>query len=213
MYGANIHLSGNIKWRLPLWLQMLCPGLVCLGGKFLPESPRWLIAQGRCEEARALIIKYHANGHADHPIVAMEMNEIQRSAKAQNRTAWAYFDLCSLISSKARLFRVMLVIAMSWFGQFSGNNVVSYYLPVMVENVGITSTNMALLLNAIYAITGWVAALIGGEIDLTSTFLIAVVAANTSLSSSSRHCRPTQNAHGLVFRDVSGASSGCCNNC
>ncbi|KAH6887651.1 general substrate transporter [Thelonectria olida] len=164
MYGANIHLSGNIKWRLPLWLQMLCPGLVCLGGRFIPESPRWLIAQGRCEEARAFIIKYHANGDPNHAIVAMEMDEIQHSAKAQNRSVWAYFNLRSLVSSKARLYRVMLVIAMSWFGQFSGNNVVSYYLPIMVENVGITSTNMILLLNAIYSITGWVAALIGARL-------------------------------------------------
>lgn len=57
----------------------------------------------------------------------------------------------------------MLAVTMAWFGQFSGNNVSSYYLPIMVENVGITSTSLTLLLNAIYAITGWVAATIGGS--------------------------------------------------
>jgi hypothetical protein len=43
VYGANIHLSnnGNLNWRLPLWLQMLCPGFVVLGIWFCPESPRW----------------------------------------------------------------------------------------------------------------------------------------------------------------------------
>jgi len=43
VYGANLHLSGNIVWRLPLWLQMVCPGFVALFVWFLPESPRWLV--------------------------------------------------------------------------------------------------------------------------------------------------------------------------
>jgi MFS family permease len=44
VYGANLHLQGNLKWRLPLWLQMLCPAFVCLGVLFIPESPRWYAA-------------------------------------------------------------------------------------------------------------------------------------------------------------------------
>ena len=52
---------------------------------------------------------------------------------------------------------------MAWFGQFSGNNVSSYYLPIMVENVGITELELVLLLNAMYAVSGWIAATIGGE--------------------------------------------------
>ncbi|PCD28433.1 hypothetical protein FGRA07_03572 [Fusarium graminearum] len=165
LYGANIHLSGNIKWRLPLWLQMLCPGLVCLGGWLLPESPRWLIAQGRDGEARDFIVKHHANGDAEHPIVAIEMHEIRDSlSEVQGRSQWACFDLRSLYKSPARRYRLLLVIAMSWFGQFSGNNVSSYYLPIMVQNVGITSTNLILLLNAFYALTGWIAATIGARL-------------------------------------------------
>lgn len=45
VYGTNLHLHGNIIWRLPLWLQMVCPGLVALGILFLPESPRWLVGK------------------------------------------------------------------------------------------------------------------------------------------------------------------------
>lgn len=41
VYGSNLHLSGTLTWRLSLWLQMLCPGIVCLGIWFCPESPRW----------------------------------------------------------------------------------------------------------------------------------------------------------------------------
>lgn len=43
VYGAHLHLShkGNTDWRLPLWLQMVCPGIVASIVLFFPESPRW----------------------------------------------------------------------------------------------------------------------------------------------------------------------------
>ncbi|KAG9252925.1 general substrate transporter [Emericellopsis atlantica] len=165
VYGSNLHLHGNIKWRLPLWLQILCPAIVVLGGWWLPESPRWQVGHGHEEKARQFIIEYHANGDADHPIVAIEMQEIEASLESViGRSAWACFDVRSLFKSRARLYRLMLAMTMAWFGQFSGNNVSSYYLPIMLENVGITSTSLTLLLNAIYAITGWIAATIGARL-------------------------------------------------
>jgi MFS family permease len=167
IYGANLHLQGNLKWRLVLWLQMICPGIVVIFGWLIPESPRWLVGKGRSDEALAFIVKYHANGDPDHPIVNLEMIEITESLKHNSlRSIRDFFDLRPLVRSRNRLYRLMLCVAMSWFGQFSGNNTASYFLPSMVENVGITSTSMKLILNAFYAISGWVAALIGGECRL-----------------------------------------------
>lgn len=73
-----------------------------------------------------------------------------------------------------------MVIAMSFFGQWSGNNVVSYFMvsqinfpsvrvdallkwtkPAMVLNAGITNTNTQLLLNAINPILSMIAAVTG----------------------------------------------------
>jgi MFS family permease len=39
--------------------------------------------------------------------------------------------------------------------------VISYYLPLLVFQVGIKDPNTQILLNAIYAITGWIAATAG----------------------------------------------------
>ncbi|KAH8696014.1 general substrate transporter [Talaromyces proteolyticus] len=164
IYGCNLHVTGNLKWRLPLWLQMLCPGIVVLGGWFLPESPRWLVAKGRIDEAKAFIVKYHANGDVGHPIVDIEMREIQDSLEEGGiRSARDYFDLRTLVKKRSSRYRLMLVVAMAWFGQFSGNNIASYYLPLLVKNVGITNTNTVLLLNAIYAVTGWISATAGAH--------------------------------------------------
>lgn len=54
VYGSNLHQPGNLSWRLPLWLQMLCPAIVCTFIYFVPESPR---------KHQKLIMKLH--GQAD----------------------------------------------------------------------------------------------------------------------------------------------------
>ncbi|KAE8321262.1 hypothetical protein BDV39DRAFT_186125 [Aspergillus sergii] len=55
----------------------------------------------------------------------------------------------------------MLNLVFSWFGQFLEINVVSYYLPTLLKNVRVTNTDTQLLLNIIYALTGWIATTIG----------------------------------------------------
>jgi MFS family permease len=43
--------DGTMSWRIPVWFQMMFSGFVVLGAPFLPETPRWLIANDRHEEA------------------------------------------------------------------------------------------------------------------------------------------------------------------
>jgi hypothetical protein len=75
----------------------------------------------RYEEARAFVVEYHANGNADHPIVALEMEEMKASMREQGILSWRnYFDIRVLYKSRSRRYGMMLKIAMSWFGQFSG---------------------------------------------------------------------------------------------
>ncbi|KAF4992378.1 hypothetical protein FDECE_13734 [Fusarium decemcellulare] len=164
VYGTSRNLSGNLAWRLPLWLQMVCPGTVATFIWFCPESPRWLIAQERFEDAKSIIAKYHADGNPDHPIVGLQLTEMAASLEGAEMMSWkSIFDVRVLMNTKARRYRFALCLAFSWFGQFSGNNVVSYYLPLLVEAVGVTSTDTKLLLNAIYAIVGWLFAMCGAR--------------------------------------------------
>ena len=57
-----------------------------------------------------------------------------------------------------------MVIAMSFFGQWSGNNVVSYFLPRMILQAGITSSNKQLLINAINPIFSLMGAVYGATL-------------------------------------------------
>ncbi|KAG5292518.1 lactose permease [Histoplasma ohiense] len=166
VYASHKYLGNqaNADWRTPLWVQMLCPGIVCLGIWFCPESPRWLIGNERDDEARAILVKYHANGDSNHPLVKLEMAEMVESLRREGMLTWRnFFDLRVLFKSRSRRYRMMLNVSFSWFGQFSGNNIASYYLPYLLENVGVADTNTKLLLNIVYAITGWIPAMAGAR--------------------------------------------------
>lgn len=55
-YGTAF-LTTNASWRIPIWLQLASSVIVAGGAFFLPESPRWLVAQDRTDEARAILGK------------------------------------------------------------------------------------------------------------------------------------------------------------
>ena len=83
----------------------------------------------RFDEARAIIVQYHANGDATHPIVNLEMSEMAESMQNGGMMTWkSTFDIRNLFNTRARRYRLALCIAFSWFGQFSGNNIASYVL-------------------------------------------------------------------------------------
>jgi len=111
-----------MAWRLSLWLQMVCPGVVALLIWLCPESPRYLVAKDRAAEARKILVALHANGNEAHPLIELEMFEMNRALQETGTMSWrTYFDVRDLFKSRARRYRMMLNISFAWFGQFSGN--------------------------------------------------------------------------------------------
>lgn len=140
-YGTRI-IPSTWSWRIPSLLQML-PSLVQLAFVwFLPESPRWLIAHDRNEEAMAALKQYHGDGE-ETELVRLEFEEIHlaieqekcklshgpplRSIHADSilsvsgNTTWK-----SMVSTKGNRYRVFLVVCMGTFSQWSGNGLISY---------------------------------------------------------------------------------------
>ncbi|KAI6817903.1 general substrate transporter [Hortaea werneckii] len=169
VYGAEKRwndATNLMSWRLSLWLQMACPGIVAVFIWLCPESPRYLVAKGQSQEARDIIAKLHANGDTSHSLVDLEMHEMHRAFQGNETMSWrTYLDVRDLFKSRSRRYRMMLNMTFAWFGQFSGNNVVSYYLPRLVSFVGVHDPSTQLLLNIIYAITGWIPAVIGARLS------------------------------------------------
>jgi len=57
-----------------------------------------------------------------------------------------------------------MVIAMSFFGQWSGNAAISYFLPVVLGQAGIKDENTQLLLNGVIAVISFIGAAIGASL-------------------------------------------------
>lgn len=105
-----------------MWLQMICPGIVAVFIWLCPESPRYLMAKDEPEKARKVLAALHADGDLNHPLVELEMAEMQRAVRETGLMSWrTYFDIRDLFKTGARRYRMMLNMTFAWFGQFSGN--------------------------------------------------------------------------------------------
>jgi MFS family permease len=130
---------------------------------FFPETPRWLMSKDRREEAIAIMAKYHGDGDPNAPIVQLQIHEITEDfAQTRNENPW--WEFRELFNTRAARYRLAMVICMAFFGQWSGNNVVSYFMPAMIKNAGITDTNKQLLINAINPIFSMLAAIYGATL-------------------------------------------------
>lgn len=108
------------------------------------SQPRWLVMKDRREEAVQVLAKYHGEGDPNAPIVRLQIDEIvEDMAVTRNDNPW--WDFKELVHTRAARYRLYMVIAMAFFGQWSGNNVVSYFMPQMIENAGIEDTDTQLL--------------------------------------------------------------------
>ncbi|KAI0116982.1 general substrate transporter [Daldinia grandis] len=129
-YGS-FRLNSDWAWRIPSLLQGTTCGIQ-IGLCFLvEESPRWLMSVNRNQEARDLIIKYHANGDPSDPIVAMELEEIRTALRveSENRRSTSYLSFFQTPGNRRRFF---IVLAVGFFSQWSGNGIISYLVNAMV---------------------------------------------------------------------------------
>ncbi|KAK3613778.1 hypothetical protein LTR56_027682 [Elasticomyces elasticus] len=75
-----------------------------------------------------------------------------------------WWDFKELFHTGAARYRLYMVIVISFFAQWSGNNVISYFMPKMIEAAGITSSSTHLLINAINRIFSLIAAVYGATL-------------------------------------------------
>ena len=161
VYGCS-YIDSVTAWRVPIWCQMITSGIVALGVFWLPESPRWLMAQDRHGDAADVLAKFHGGGDDKHPIVQLQMREMsaQIVSEASDKTWWDYHELWNTHSARRRL---ICVLGMACFGQISGNSLSSYYLPVMLENAGIVDEKKKLALNGINPALSFLGAILGAR--------------------------------------------------
>ncbi|CAO1636529.1 unnamed protein product [Parajaminaea phylloscopi] len=157
VYGCNKHHRDTIfEWRFPLALQLL-PALPLAALIFLlPESPRWLVAAGRDEDALKSLARLHARGDVQDTFVLAQLAEIQAtvSAAKQQEASWMRF-----VTDKQAFRKVLLGITIQFSVQMTGVSAIQYYSPQIFATMGFSSDKTLLLqsINSIVAICGEVA--------------------------------------------------------
>jgi len=149
--GAEAILMLDIAaWRWMFWVELIPSVLFLVGVLFIPESPRYLVAQGQIDKAKA-VFKRISSGNENEQIEAVKAS-LHGDKKPSIR------DL--FITGSAKIHPIVWVgIALSVFQQFVGINVVFYYGSQLWQAAGFDESQ-SLFINVLI-----------GTINIISTFI------------------------------------------
>lgn len=117
--------TGENNWRWML-LVMAAPAVLLFFSLFLvPESPRWLVARGRNNDALQVLVKTSGKEFA-----ATELKEIEETLKNQEESTFS-----DLLAPKIKSL-LFIGIILAVFQQITGINTIMYYAPKIFANVG-----------------------------------------------------------------------------
>lgn len=118
----------DTAWRWMLGI-MAVPSIIFLLLLFtVPETPRWLMAQGREEQAKAISLKLCSSQEESDQELAVIKQQIQRDLE-QYKTKVKFF-------SKRYRKVILMAIAIAAFNQLSGINAILYYAPMVMQETG-----------------------------------------------------------------------------
>lgn len=113
---------------------------------WIPESPRYYVSKDQPEKGLEILAYYHADGDPTDEIVQLEFTEIT-TAIAMEKNAHHSSSYLDFLRTPGNRKRLLIIITMGLFAQWSGNGLVSYYLNLIMDSIGIKDANRQLLIN------------------------------------------------------------------
>lgn len=177
-------MNSKWAWKLPCLLQAAIPTYQAVMAWACPESPRWLVSKGRIEEARAILTKYHGNG-VETEIVRLELQEI--IAGIESDKTMIKFNLegiKSILGTKGNRHRLWLCMWTAIGSQTIGGGFAASYLPLILDQIGMTSQSQKTLINALLNVWAWVVAFIAAfiipRVGRRTIFLVSSLGTNVT---------------------------------
>ena len=129
-YLVSYAFSGSGAWRWMLGVGMIPAAILFVGMLPLPESPRWLLAKDRRQDALGVL---HRIRHEEHNPEA-ELAEIEAVHKMQ--AGVSYQDLFRPSVRPA----LVVGVGIAFINQMVGVNAVIYYAPTILKDAGFSSS-------------------------------------------------------------------------
>lgn len=165
-------------WRVPVALQVLPAAALALGccrSRWVPPSPRWLVAEERYDCALEVLTRLHGSEAAD-----LEMREIRAAvseaqADDDKRAEASWRDMF-----RGPMLRVtMLGATLQFFQQATGTNAIFYYTPALFRNGGITDPTIANLatsgVGVVLFLSAWIPILYFDRLDRKTWFQLGLI--------------------------------------
>lgn len=127
-------------WRAPSFFQGIFSVLCLIFLPFIPESPRWLVANERYEDARQVVALTNSNGDLRDPVAVAVYKQIIDTLeweKKEGRT----MSPKEIIKTPTARKRVLIGGSVGPFSCIAGNIIASYYLGDELETAGISSSS------------------------------------------------------------------------
>ncbi|KAM0889647.1 hypothetical protein ACQ4PT_027589 [Festuca glaucescens] len=140
-YVSNLAFAGlpdHINWRVMLAAGILPSISIAFVLTVIPESPRWLVMQGRTSDARAVLLKVTETEEEAEE----RLGEIEQSARATaaDKAVWR-----ELMSPSPVVLRMLVAgLGVMFFQQATGIDALVYYSPTIFRDAGIASEGQLL---------------------------------------------------------------------
>ena len=176
-YGTN-YIGGtgdgqsDAAWLIPICIQILPAVVLAVGILFMPQSPRWLMNQGRQDECLETIARLR-NLPTTSEIVSLEFLEIKAQHLFDEETKAELYPDCldgskssnfklffksyATLFKGANLKRTIVAILIMMFQQWSGINGILYYAPFIFRDLGLSGNTTSLLASGVVGVVMFLA--------------------------------------------------------
>lgn len=151
-YGISAAFAGSEDWRWSLGLAAIPGALLALGVLLIPESPRWLVTQGRTPDAESVLRRIR--GHVDVAHEIQDIEAVNRDDSTAQRGRWR--DM--FVGWVRPMVAVGILVA--FFANACGINLVVYFAPQILQSVGMGSAASLLatvglgVVNVLFTVVG-----------------------------------------------------------